>query len=148
MNIDISNLPKPTGKRKARNWKEINEKLVQRGEIDYYLDFLASWGEELHMMNQKKVGHPFKYPNSLISLAKMLRLQFSIDYRALEGILRTLGQLLHFQVPDFSTLWTRLDKIDLRIFLPQKCFTGQMVLSVDATSIKVDEYSDWMRHKW
>lgn len=148
MSIDISNLPKPAGKRKARNWNEVNERLVQRGEIDIYLDFLASWAEELRIMNQNKKGHPFLYPNSLIFLAKMLRLQFSIDLRALEGLLRTLGKILHFQVPDFSTIWTRLGKIDLRAFLPQKTFTGSMVLSVDATGIKVDEYSDWMRHKW
>jgi transposase len=148
VSIDISNLPKPSGKRKARNWKIINEKLVQRGEIDYYLDFLISWDEELLAMNQKKVGRPFEYPNSLIFIAKMLRLQFSMDYRSLEGVLRTLGRLVHFQVPDFSTIWARLDKIDLRDYLPQKEFTSKMVLSVDASGIKVDEYSDWMRHKW
>lgn len=148
MSIDISNLTKPSGKRKARNWKIVNEKLVQRGEIDFYLDFLTTWVEELRILNQNKVGRPFIYPNSLIFVAKMLRFQFSIDYRALEGLFRTLGKLLQFQVPDFSTLWTRLESIDLKTYLPQKEFKPNLVLSVDASGIKVDEYSEWMRHKW
>jgi len=148
MSIDISNLPKPSGKRKARNWNRVNKRLVQRGEIDFYFDFLASWKEELQILNQNKVGRPFKYPNSLVFIAKMLRLQFSIAYRTLEGVLRTLGKLLQFQVPDFSTIWARLDKIDLRNYLPQEEFKPKLVLSVDASGIKVDDYSDWMRHKW
>lgn len=148
MSIDISNLPKPSGKRKPRDWKIINEKLVQRGEIDYYLDFLSSWDEELQEMNRNKLGRPYEYPNSLIFVGKMLRFQFSIDYRSLEGLLRTLGKLLQFQVPDFSTIWARLNTIDLRDYLPQKKYATNLVLSVDASGIKVDDYSDWMRHKW
>jgi hypothetical protein len=122
--------------------------LIQRGEIDYYLDLLESWEEELYKMNHKKAGRPYKYPNSLIFITKMLRFQFSIDYRSLQGVLRTLGRLFHFQVTNFSTIWTRLENIDLRDFLPQKEYKSNLVLSVDASGIKIDEYRDWMRHKW
>jgi hypothetical protein len=99
-------------------------------------------------MNTNKRGHPFNYPNHLIFIAKMLRFQFSIDYRSLEGILRSIGKWLGFEVANESTLFSRLESIDLRDYLPQQPLSKELVLSVDASGIKVDNYGDWMRHKW
>ena len=67
-------------KRHDRNWKEYNEKLVQRGEILLAVESLKGWKEELKEMNFKKNGMPFLYPHSLIligeaSLHPLSRLQ-------------------------------------------------------------------------
>jgi transposase len=148
MSLDISSLERPAGTRRPRNWHDYNEKLVQRGEIAFYFDELFSWKEELALMNKNKRGHPFVYPNTLIFIAKLLRFQFTIAYRSLEGILRSIGKWLGFEVPDFSTLFSRLDKIDLKQYLPQRPLSKDLILAVDASGIKVDNYSDWMRHKW
>jgi len=41
-------------KRPDRNWKEYNEKLVQRGEILLAVESLKGWKEELKGMNSGK----------------------------------------------------------------------------------------------
>jgi hypothetical protein len=88
------------------------QRLIQRGEIAFYFDALHSWTNELVEMNANKRGGPYCYPNSLIFIAKMLRFQFSIDYRSLEGILRSIGKWLGFEVPNYSTLYSRLGGLD------------------------------------
>ena len=49
-----------------RNWKEYDEKLVQRGELYISLDFLENWDEELSKMNSGKVGESFEFPQTSI----------------------------------------------------------------------------------
>jgi len=135
-------------KRKQRNWHIYNERLVQRYEIAFYFDRLFSMTEELKQMNLNKRGRPFLYPNSLVFIAKLLKLQFNLAYRALEGILRSFGKWLNFNVPDYTTLFTRLDKIDLKNYLSQRPVSQNLILAIDASGIKVNNYSDWMRHKF
>lgn len=148
MVLDISSFEKPSGTRQPRNWPEYNEHLIKRGEILLYFEHLESWEEELKQMNRNKRGRPFKFPNSLIFVAKMLRFQYSIRYRQLEGFLRSLGQLLDFEVPSYSTLFKRLPEIDLTEYLPLDPPGNQLVLAIDSSGIKIDNYGDWMRHKW
>jgi hypothetical protein len=65
-------------KRHDRNWKEYNERLVQRGEILLAVESLKGWKEELKGMNFKKNGRPFLYPHSLILFFGILRVVFSL----------------------------------------------------------------------
>jgi hypothetical protein len=65
-------------KRHDRNWKEYNEKLVQRGEILLAVESLKGWKEELKEMNFKKKGRPFLYPHSLILFFGILRVVFGL----------------------------------------------------------------------
>jgi hypothetical protein len=148
MSLILPATPAKTHKRQPRNWKKYNEKLVQRGDITFYLDALETWTEDLYVLNKDKKGHKFKFPPSIIFVACILRLMFGLPYRLLEGLLRTLGRQLSFPVPNYSTLQKRMKEIDLREWLPQKPLTGDLILSVDASGIKIDNYSDWMRHKW
>ena len=53
-----------------RNWKEYNQKLVNRGE--YYINprFLETWLDEIKEMNAGKIGNPYLSPIAyLISCA-------------------------------------------------------------------------------
>jgi hypothetical protein len=100
-------------KRHDRNWKEYNERLVQRGEILLAVESLKGWKEELKGMNFKKNGRPFLYPHSLILFLGILRVVFSLPYRQLEGFGRGLGRLLSIPSPDYSTLSLRIPKLDL-----------------------------------
>jgi hypothetical protein len=78
-------------KRPDRNWKEYNEKLVQRGEILLAVESLKGWKEELKGMNSGKNGGPFLYPHSPIWFLGILRVVFSLPYRQLEGFGRGWG---------------------------------------------------------
>ena len=57
-----------------RNWKEYNDKLVQRGEFYLDLECVKNWQRELKQMNRKKSGAPYRYPNSFILFASVIAL--------------------------------------------------------------------------
>jgi hypothetical protein len=131
-------------KRHDRNWKEYNERLVQRGEILLAVESLKGWKEELKGMNFKKNGRPFLYPHSLILFLGILRVVFSLPYRQLEGFGRGLGRLLSIPSPDYSTLSLRIPKLDLDTGYEPR---GGVVIAVDSTGIKVTNRGEWMRRK-
>ena len=43
-----------------KNWKEIDERLIRRGEILLDLEFPENWDKELEKMNRGKVGRPYQ----------------------------------------------------------------------------------------
>jgi hypothetical protein len=131
-------------KRPDRNWKEYNEKLVQRGEILLAVESLKGWKEELKGMNFKKNGMPFLYPHSLILFLGILRVVFSLPYRQLEGFGRGLGRLLSIPSPDYSTISLRIPKLDTG-YEPRG--GEEVVIAVDSTGIKVTNRGGWMRRK-
>lgn len=144
-------LPSPRAKlqkRQPRNWPKYNEKLVQRGDLTFYLEALETWTEDLAIINHDKSGHKFKFPPVLFFVAWILRLMYRLTYRMLAGLFRTLGKQLDFPAPHYSTLQKRMKEISLQEWLPQKMLTGDLIVAVDASGIKIDNYSDWMRHKW
>jgi hypothetical protein len=42
------------------DWSAVDERLIRRGELLLSLDFLDDYGYELSVMNDGKVGGPFK----------------------------------------------------------------------------------------
>ena len=42
------------------DWNAVDERLIKRGELLLSLDFLESYDFELSVMNDCKVGRPFK----------------------------------------------------------------------------------------
>jgi hypothetical protein len=148
MTLVIPAVPVPTHERQPRDWRDYNEKLVQRGDISLYLDTLITWDDDLEIQNSGKDGRPFEYPEVVFIVALILRFLFQLDYRGLEGILRALGQFIGFSPPHYSTIYKRCKVIDLKDWLPQKPLSKSLILSVDSSGIKIDNYSDWMRHKW
>jgi hypothetical protein len=48
------------------NWKSIDEKLIKRSGLLLSLDFLKDYDNELRIMNNNKIGHPFKITNEYI----------------------------------------------------------------------------------
>lgn len=100
-----------------RDWKEINEEYVVRGEFFLDLNWVCSWDEELKKMNKEKRGAPFEFPESLIQLQAVWG-QW-VNYRGLEGITRKLHEnKLVPKYNDFSTIYRRVIKIDTDFELP------------------------------
>jgi transcription initiation factor TFIID subunit TAF12 len=79
------------------NWKTYNEKLVKRGELLFDFGIFNNWEEELSLINQNKVGAPYRYPFSFIYFCAQIKTLFRIDYRSLEGLARKLIE--------FAKLW-------------------------------------------
>lgn len=128
-----------------RNWGIYNEKLVKRGEFYLSFEFLENWDQELAIMNHRKRGKPFGYPEAFVQFSGLLHEFFHLPYRQLEGVLQGLEKSIpRLKAADYSTLWCRI--ANLRIELP-KNKRGQIV-AVDSTGIKVTNRGDWMRKRW
>jgi len=75
-------------------WKDIDERLIRRGELILDLDFLEKYGEELKEMNRGKEGKRFSLTNSHIKFLNVVRHPFSMPYRQLEGFAKALNRLV------------------------------------------------------
>jgi hypothetical protein len=128
-----------------RNWKEMNEKYVKRGE--YYINpiFLETWLDEIRDMNDCKVGQPYLYPASLIEFLAILK-EKGFDYRALKGIVRALSKRLgNFPVISYSQINRRINNLDIKF---DKEYGEKLIVGCDGTGDKVSNRGEWMRQKW
>ena len=62
-----------------RDWKSINNRLVQQGTILVDLRFLEKRKAELASMNVGKQGAPFEYPNIFVIYAGTVRCMFRLS---------------------------------------------------------------------
>ena len=132
-----------------RDWREYNEKLVARGEAYISLDFIDSWKEDLKELNRGKVGAPYEYPECLMVFLAYLHMLLNIDYRGLEGFLRGLFRLIHFDVPDYTTICRRVNKVSIEIKKTLIPYKGkEVVISLDSSGAKVANRGEWMGQKW
>ena len=76
----------------GRDWKQINDGLVRRGELLLDLDFVKGWGEELDSMNLGKEGALYRYPDSFIRLLLFMHAYLHLPYRQLEGFAKALAK--------------------------------------------------------
>jgi len=74
----------------AMGWKEIDEKLIKRGELLLDLGFLEGYEEELEAMNRGKTGPPYRLASSYIQLLSTIHHLYSMPYRQLERFTRSL----------------------------------------------------------
>ena len=73
----------------------------------------------------------------------------NIDYRGLEEFLRGLYMLVPFDVPDYTTICRRVNKISIEIKKTLIPYKGkEVVISLDASGAKVTNRGEWMRQKW
>jgi hypothetical protein len=94
------------------DWKCIDERLIRRGELLLSLDFLDDF--ELSLLNDCKVGHPFKISYGYIVFLAVVRYLFSMPYRQIEGFTRVLHRLIQ-RLPtiDYSWVRRRILRLDL-----------------------------------
>jgi hypothetical protein len=63
------------------DWKRVDEGLTRRGEPLLSLDFLKGYDLELSVMNEGKVGRPFKLTKRYIEFLMVVHYLFSMPYR-------------------------------------------------------------------
>jgi len=125
----------------------VNEAYVTQGVLLLQHDWVDAWDDELERMNDRKSGRPFKFPESLIRFAEMLKTVFRLPLRQLEGFLQALACFIEFEVPDYTTLWHRECQSQVHLPAVDRCGSG-WTLAVDSTGIKVSDRGEWMREKW
>ena len=121
-----------------RDWKEYNDRLVRRGEINLSRSVVKEWKRELANLNEGKVGEPYHYPESFIRLLASVRLLFHQPYRQTQGFILSLSRFVDgLQVPDYSTIDRRVNrmKLDLADMLIRS--DEPVSIAVDASGIKV-----------
>ncbi len=129
------------------DWKEIDEKLIRRGELVLDLDFLEKYEEELEAMNKDKEGKRFTLTCSHIRFLGVVRYLFSMPYRQLEGFARALNRLVpRLPSGDYSGLRRRILGLDLSPYmeLGDFDFREPMVIAVDSTGISVHRAGGWV----
>ena len=130
--------------RDTRNWKEVNKKLVRRGEFYINPVFLDNWLGEVKQMNIGKVGQPYFYPESMITFLGILHAK-NFDFRSLEGVVHALSKRLgNFPVICFSQIRRRILKLPLSFAAKADNF----VAGVDGTGNKISNRGEWIRQQW
>ena len=132
-----------------RNWNLYNRRLGERGKvISLFLHEKADLKRELEEINKMKRGRPFKYPASLIEAGFNLKCLFHFGYRQIENFMKDVCRFLHIQVPNFRTLWWRInerEKQSLNVNIPEgKCLN----VAVDATGLKMSNDGEYRTAKY
>jgi len=126
---------------RKRNWREYNKKLVQRGSLTFLIDPKVM--KTLAPKAQKKrKGRPLEFSDQLILLLLMIKIQYKMPYRMLEGFARFFfKQFKKMKVPTYSLTCKRAKGLSTK--LPQLSSCRPKTVIVDATGIKVQGEGEW-----
>ena len=137
---------------RKRNWNKYNRDLIKRGSITFFIDpdALTEKPEE------NKRGRPRLFSLPLIHLLLILKVQYRLTYRALEGFAKSMLPYIEPDIflPTYSLICKRAS--DLEAFLPKLSSKKPKVVLLDATGIKVYGEGEWKvkmhgaskRRKW
>jgi hypothetical protein len=131
------------------DWKHVDERLIRRGELLLSLDFLKGYEFELSVMNDCKVGRPFKITDGYIVFLAVVRYLFSMPYRQLEGFTRALSRLIP-KLPsvDYSWVRRRMLRLDLSPYESLNGYDGPIVIAVDSSGVSVHKCGGWVERTY
>jgi IS5 family transposase len=103
-------------------------------------DLLAAWRNS---ERTGKRGHPQDYTDTAILAMATLQEIYHLGLRQAEGLMESIGELLHLEVaiPDYSTLSRR--RATLEIVLPRTRSKEALHVVVDSTGVKVFGEGEW-----
>jgi hypothetical protein len=129
----------------SRDWKQYNQHLIKRGEFYLNPKFLSTWDDEIKQMNAGKIGQPYFYPKSMIEFLAVLHAK-NFDYRALQGMIKSLSDNHKFQFPviSYTQICRRINKLEVSFENVEE----NLIVAVDGSGEKVSNRGEWMRQKW
>lgn len=137
---------------RKRNWHKYNQDLVKRGSITFFIDPEALTKKP----EENKRGRPRLFSHPLIHLLLVLKIQYRLTYRALEGFAKSIlpGLDPDIFLPTYSLICKRASKLEA--LLPKLSSRRPKVVLIDATGIKVYGEGEWKvkmhgaskRRKW
>ena len=114
------------------DWRLVDERLIRRGELLLSLDFLEGYDYELSLLNDGRVGRPFKITDGYIVFLAVVRYLFSMPYRQLEGFTRALSRLIpRLPSADYSWVRRRILRLDLSPYESLNGYDDPIVIAVD-----------------
>jgi len=130
----------------ARDWKQYNKQLVNRGKINFWIKPTAikNWKAK----KKKKNGHPFVFSDELIKAMCCIRFKFHLSLRETEGFFHSLAVLTKLlpKVPCYTQLCRRMKYLSLPVELLEKKNVTDIVL--DTTGLKVYGEGEWRAEKY
>ncbi|MDS9863302.1 transposase, partial [Acinetobacter pittii] len=131
---------------KTTNWSEYNQALRQRGAFTIWFDPQMQWSAT----PTGKKGRQPTYTDIAIQFALTIRNLFQLALRQTQGFIQSLFQMAHldWNVPDFSTLSRRADKLQPLLHKSAKNPQEDLHILVDSTGIKVTGDGEWVRKKY
>jgi hypothetical protein len=115
---------------------------VQRGSLTLWFsaEILTVWQNSEHTGQR---GHPRTYSDTAIGTMATIQEVYHLGVRQTEGLLESLGKLLHLEVaiPSYSTLSRR--RATLEIVLPRTRGKEALHVVVDSTGVKVFGEGEW-----
>ena len=127
-----------------RRWEKYNESLVDRIEYLADLSFIKDNDRLLEEKNNGKIGHPYKVPDALIMYLARLRSIFSIPFRSLEGMLRSLAIITNIKSISYSEIFRRIRRIKPEL----NNINSKLDCIIDSTGYKITIRGDYLGHKW
>jgi hypothetical protein len=126
---------------RARNWRQYNKALVQRGSLTFLID--PKIVKSLRPPKQKRRGRPLGFSNPLIELLLMIKVHYKMPYRMLEGFTRYVFEHMHKlpKVPTYSLTCRRAKALHLHLPKLSSCRPATVI--VDASGIKVQGEGEW-----
>lgn len=136
----------------TRNWKNINQQLVNRGRPSTYIKpAVMDQNADLSSMNHKKVDKPYSFSNKLIIAAFAIKCVFKIGYREAAGnindFLDSISVKLH---PDFRTIQWRISRMkrDGIKFVIQQRGKSNLDVIVDMSGVKSENDGEYRAVKY
>ena len=127
------------------DWKHVDERLIKRGELLLSLDFFKGYEFELSLLNDCKVGRPFRLTDGYIVFLAVVRYLFSMPYRQLEGFTRALSRLIPRLPPiDYSWVRRRILMLNLPLYESLSGYDGPIVIAVDSSGVSVHKCGGWV----
>ncbi len=139
---------------RKRIWQKYNQNLVNRGRITFYIDeeSLASVPRPKRMR-----GRPRLFSHPLIQLLLILKIQYKMPFRALEGFAKDILPLFisnNIKLPSYSVICRRAP--ELGALLPKLSRRRPQIVMLDATGVKIFGEGEWKvkihgkskRRKW
>lgn len=137
---------------RRRNWRKYNQNLVKRGSLTFFIDIKALDSQPPKGFR----GRPRLYANPLIQMLLILKIQYRMPYRMLEGFSKNILPYLrkNLALPSYSIICRRA--AELKETLPRLSSRRPQVILLDASGIKVYGEGEWKvkihgkakRRKW
>jgi hypothetical protein len=126
--------------------KRVDERLIERGMLIMDLNFLRNYRDKLIRMNRKKRGRPYRTAESYVMFLAVIRHLFSLSYRQLEGLTRSLERVFPI-LPAIDYSWIRRRIVRLGgdlVSYNLRSVKGPVVIVLDSTGVKVFRSGSWL----
>ena len=127
-----------------RDWSSYNKKLVQRGDLFFMFD-LKTFEKVQNFKGKSQGGRPNKYSDILIELLLIMKIQYHLTYRSLEGFAISMAPLIKnwLHIPNYTTICRR--SIELKPEIKRALDQGSRCILIDASGIKILGDGEWVR---